>query len=236
MNIKNEFKIPKNVSEARTMQLNLKNRVSLKNKFGDISEIRTVAGCDVSYLPERHSRAGSIDEKNIYAAIVVLDINTLKTLETVKIKHRRSFLFPYIPGYLSFREGPVLIEAFKKLDIEPDLVIFDGQGIAHPRGIGIASHMGVILDKPAIGCAKSLLYGSYDEPPPGLKGAYTFLKDPSCTIIGIVMRSKKNTNPIFISQGNKIGLDMCADVVFNCLTKYRVPEPLRLAHIGANDN
>jgi len=227
MKIKTKFEIPKTVQEARVIQLNLKSRVSIRNNFSDIFEIRTVAGCDVSY---------STDEKNIFAAIVVLDINTLKILETVKIKFRRKFLFPYISGYLSFREGPVLVEAFKKLNIKPDVVLFDGQGIAHPRGIGIASHMGVILDRPSIGCAKSLLYGSYDEPPPGLKGAYTFLKDQYFTIIGIAMRSKKYTKPIYISQGHKMGLGMCADVVFKCLTKYRIPEPLRLAHIEANNN
>ena len=126
-----------------------------------------------------------------------------------------------------------MLEAIKKLKTEPDLFLFDGQGIAHPRGIGIASHLGVILDKPSIGCAKSHLYGNYEEPPPALKGAYTFLKDNAGTLMGIVMRSKKYTKPIFISQGHRIGLTTAADIIFKCLTKYRIPEPLRLAHIAS---
>jgi len=226
MKIKNKFEVPKDVARARAVQFELKNRVSLRNRFADVSEIKTVAGCDVSY---------SRDEKKITAAIVVLNLGTLAVIETVRIRYAGRFLFPYVPGYLSFREGPVLLEAFGELKAVPDAVMFDGQGIAHPRGIGIASHMGVILDLPSVGCAKSLLYGECDEPPPGLKGAYTFIKDPSFTVIGISMRSKKYTNPIFVSQGHMMGLGMCVDLVFRCLSKYRIPEPLRLAHIEANE-
>ena len=227
MKIKNKFIIPENVPQARAIQFSLRNMLSMKNDFSCPSEIRTVAGCDVSFKK---------DEKNIFAAIVVFDIESMKVIETVKIKYKGKFPFPYVPGYLSFREGPVLIEAFKKLRADPDVLMFDGQGIAHPRGIGIASHMGVILDKPSIGCAKSILYGSCGEPPPGLKGAYTFIKDDSFTVIGMAMRSKIYKNPIYISQGNRIGLEMCADVVFRCLTKYRIPEPVRLAHNEAKNN
>lgn len=224
MTIKNKFEMPDDVRQAKIIQQHLSEKIILKNDFEDILQIKTVAGCDVSY---------SKNEKKIFAAVVVLDIKTLKISEIVKIKYRKKFAFPYIPGYLSFREGPVLLEAIKKLKTEPDLFLFDGQGIAHPRGIGIASHLGVILDKPSIGCAKSHLWGNYEEPPPGLKGAYTFLKDDAGTLMGLVMRSKKFTKPIFISQGHKIGLNTAADIVFNCLTKYRIPEPLRLAHIEA---
>jgi len=224
MIIKNKFEMPNDVRGAKIIQQNLSTKIILKNDFEDISQIKTVAGCDVSY---------SKDEKKIYGAVVVLDFATLKILETVKIKYGGKFAFPYIPGYLSFREGPVLLEAIKKLKTEPDLFLFDGQGIAHPRGIGIASHLGVILDKPSIGCAKSHLYGNYEEPPPALKGAYTFLKDNAGTLMGIVMRSKKYTKPIFISQGHRIGLTTAADIIFKCLTKYRIPEPLRLAHIAS---
>ncbi|MBN1384226.1 MAG: endonuclease V [Elusimicrobia bacterium] len=235
MKIKNKFEMPDDIRKAKIIQQNLISKVVLKSDFEDISQIKTVAGCDVSYSPRIYPRN---NDKSIgvgvYAAIVVLDFSTLKILETVRIKYKGGFTFPYIPGYLSFREGPVLLEAIKKLKTEPDVFIFDGQGIAHPRGIGIASHMGVIIDKPCIGCAKSLLYGNYEEPPPGLKGAYTFLKDDAGTLIGICMRSKKFTKPIFISQGHKIGIRISADIIFGCLTKYRIPEPLRLAHIEAN--
>lgn len=225
MIIKNNFEIPENVSGAKIIQQELSNKIILKSDFEKLSQLKTIAGCDVSY---------SRDEKKIYAAVVVLDLVSLKILEKVRIKYGKKFTFPYIPGYLSFREGPFLIEAIKKLKIEPDIFLFDGQGIAHPRGIGIASHLGVILDKPSIGCAKSHLYGNYEEPPPALKGAYTFLKDDAGTLIGLTMRSKKFTKPIFISQGHRIGITTAADIVFKCLTKYRIPEPLRLAHIEAN--
>lgn len=225
MKIKNKFEMPDDVRRAKIIQQNLSAKIILKNDFEDISQIKTVAGCDVSY---------SKNEKKIFAAVVVLDFAALEILEKVKIKYKKKIAFPYIPGYLSFREGPVLIEAIKKLKTEPDIFLFDGQGIAHPRGIGIATHLGVLLDKPSIGCAKSHLYGNYEEPPPALKGAYTFLKDDAGTLIGLIMRSKKFTKPIFISQGQKIGLTTAADVVFKCLTKYRIPEPLRLAHIEAN--
>ncbi|MDO8734168.1 MAG: deoxyribonuclease V [Elusimicrobiota bacterium] len=225
MIIKNKFEMPTDVRQAKIIQQNLSAKIILKNDFEDILQIKTIAGCDVSY---------SKDEENIFAAIVVLDFASLEIVEKIKIRYRKKFAFPYIPGYLSFREGPVLLEAIKKLKTKPNVFLFDGQGIAHPRGIGIASHLGVILDKPSIGCAKSHLYGNYEEPPPALKGAYTFLKDAAGTLIGLIMRSKKFTKPIFISQGHRIGLTTAADIVFKCLTKYRIPEPLRLAHIEAN--
>lgn len=227
MLIKNKFEIPGNAGQAKIIQQNLISKLVLRSDFEDTSSIKTVAGCDVSYSPWDDGKSG------IYAAVVVLDFVTLKILETVKIKYGGKLMFPYIPGYLSFREGPALLEAIKKLKTEPDIFIFDGQGIAHPRGIGIASHIGIIIDKPSIGCAKSLLYGNYEEPPPGLKGAYTFLKDDAGTLIGICMRSKKFTKPIFISQGHRIGITVSSEIIFRCLTKYRIPEPLRLAHTEA---
>jgi|SRR3989339_761262 len=225
MKIKNKFEIPIDIKEAKIIQQDISKRIILKSDFEDISQIKTVAGCDISYRK---------DESEIYVTIVVLNLDNLKILEKVKIEYKGKFFFPYIPGYLSFREGPPLLDAIRKMKIEPDVFIFDGQGIAHPRGVGIASHLGVIIDKPSIGCAKSLLYGEYEEPPPGLKGAYTFLKDEVGTLIGTCMRSKKYTKPIFISQGHRIGLKISSDIIFKCLTKYRIPEPTRLAHIEAN--
>ncbi|MFH1541299.1 MAG: endonuclease V [Elusimicrobiota bacterium] len=256
--MKNKFETPNNIGQAilsnlvgraKIIQRNLSAKVILKNDFKDISDIKTIAGCYVSYLPnfcvqERGSKnnmqkRNSKNENNFFAAtaaVVVLDIETLRIVEKIKIKYRKKIAFPYIPDYLSFREGPALIEVIKKLQNKPDVFLFDGQGIAHPRWIGIASHLGVLLDKPSIGCAKSCLYGDYEEPPPALKGAHTFLKDDAGNLIGIVMRSKKYTKPIFISQGHKIDLVTASDIVFKCLAKYRIPEPLRLAHIEANKN
>ena len=236
MIIKNKFEIPDDVHQAKIIQQNLSSKIILKSDFEDAFQIKTIAGCDVSYSKDEKkiypNTNGQSIGAGVYAAVVVLDFATLKIKEFVKIRYRGKSIFPYIPGYLSFREGPVLIEVIKKLKTEPDVFIFDGQGIAHPRGIGIASHLGIVLDKPSIGCAKSLLYGNYEEPPPGVKGAYTFLKDDAETLMGICMRSKKYTKPIFVSQGHRIGINISADIIFKCLTKYRIPEPTRLAHIA----
>jgi deoxyribonuclease V len=146
-------------------------------------------------------------------------------------------LFPYIPGYLSFREAPVVIEAIRKLKTKPDAFIFDGQGIAHPRRMGLAAHIGLFLDKLSVGCAKTLLYGVHEEPPPGVSGAYTFLKTPENEprgfggdIIGIVLRTRKYVKPVFVSIGHKVDLELAGDIVMSCCSKYRLPEPIRAAH------
>jgi len=144
--------------------------------------------------------------------------------------------FPYIPGLLSFREAPACIAAVEKLKLSPDVFIIDGQGIAHPRRLGIASHLGLFFDKPTIGCAKSRLIGAFEEPPLQ-KGSYSLLKitnhEPLTTnheIIGAVVRTRTNVNPVFVSVGNKCTLDDAIRIVLACTTKYRIPEPTRLAH------
>jgi deoxyribonuclease V len=156
--------------------------------------------------------------------------------------------FPYIPGLLSFRESPVCIAAVEKLKNEPDTFIVDGQGIAHPRKLGIAAHLGLFFDKPTIGCAKSRLTGTFEDPPPE-KGAYTLLKDKKSTvpetsheppvpqvrdtsdeIIGAVVRTRTNVKPVFVSVGNKCLLKDAIKIILDCTTKYRLPEPTRLAH------
>ena len=189
MKIKNVFEMPREIGRAKIIQQNLSGRVIFRDDPGGIARLKTVAGCDVSY---------SKNEKDMFSAVVVLDLASLKPLEKIRIRYKNKSTFPYVPGYLSFREGPALLEAIRKLRTEPDVFIFDGQGIAHPRGIGIAAHLGVTLDKPSIGCAKSLLYGNCDEPPPAMKGAYTFLKDDAGTLIGLTMRSRQFTKPIFM--------------------------------------
>jgi deoxyribonuclease V len=140
--------------------------------------------------------------------------------------------FPYIPGLLSFREAPLLMATFNKLSIKPDLLLVDGQGIAHPRRFGLASHLGIMLDIPTIGCAKSCLCGSHDilDQQPG---HYVRLLDNGETI-GAAVRTKSNTKPIYVSIGHKIDLPSAVKWTINCCTKYRVPEPLRLAHLYAN--
>ena len=144
--------------------------------------------------------------------------------------------FPYIPGLLSFREASACIAAIEKLHTEPDLFMMDGQGIAHPRRLGLASHLGLFLGKPTIGCAKSRLTGTFDEPP-SEKGAYTLLKDkPKSTgsseseTIGAVVRTRTNVKPLFISVGHKCSLENAIELTLACTTRYRLPEPTRLAH------
>jgi len=209
------------VKKAKEIQLKLASQVKTSPAFNDISEIKTLAACDVSYR---------IKTNSVIASIVVMDFRTLTITEKIQIKDRYDKMFPYIPGLLSFREIPPLLKAFKKVKNSVDVVLVDGQGIAHPRYFGLGSHLGLILDKPTIGCAKSRLYGSFEEPPPGLKGAYTFLKDGGGYLIGLVMRSRPYTTPLFISPGHKMGIEMAGDVIIECVRRYRIPEPLRIAH------
>lgn len=135
--------------------------------------------------------------------------------------------FPYVPGFLSFREGPVILTAIEKLSVIPNLILIDGQGIAHPLGFGLASHIGVILNMPAIGCAKSRLVGEYREPA-RQRGSWSPLIYHDA-VVGAVLRTKDNVRPLFISPGHKIDLTSSIDVVLKCVTRYRIPEPLRRA-------
>lgn len=144
------------------------------------------------------------------------------------------FSFPYIPGFLSFREMPLAIEAFEKLRITPDLVMVDGQGLAHPRRFGIASHLGLFLNLPTIGCAKSHLIGEY-EMPAEAGGSYTYISDKG-EIIGAVVRTKDHVKPVFVSTGNKISLDDALKWTRGTCKGYRLPEATRLAHLAAGGN
>jgi deoxyribonuclease V len=178
---------------------------------------KVLAGIDCAF---------SKDAQRILAAIVVLRLPDFAAVETASAV--RKVTFPYIPGLLSFREAPVCIAAARKLRVRPDVFIIDGQGIAHPRRLGLAAHLGLFLDRPTIGCAKSRLTGEYDEPP-SEKGAYTLLTDKS-EEIGAVVRTRTNVKPVFVSVGNKCVLQDAVRVVLACAAKYRLPEPTRLAH------
>jgi deoxyribonuclease V len=138
-------------------------------------------------------------------------------------------LFPYVPGFLSFREGPVLIDVIGRLSINPDLILIDGQGIAHPLRLGLASHIGVLLNIPAIGCAKSRLIGDFEEPAPQ-RGDWSPLIYNADTV-GAVLRTRDNVRPLFISPGHKIDLQTSIEIVLDCVMKYRIPEPLRRADL-----
>jgi len=178
---------------------------------------KLIAGLDCAF-----SRNG----KRIIAAVVVLKLPDFDLVETTSA--RRKVAFPYIPGLLSFREAPVCIAAAEKLKVTPDIFIIDGQGIAHPRRLGLAAHLGLFFDRPTIGCAKSRLTGKFQQPPPK-KGAYTLLKDEKETI-GAVVRTRTNVKPVFVSVGNKCTLKDAIKIILECTTKYRLPEPTRLAH------
>ena len=141
--------------------------------------------------------------------------------------------FPYIPGLLSFREAPILLRAFRKLKSNPDIILFDGQGIAHPRHFGLASHMGLILGKPSIGCAKSRLVGEYSSVE-NTAGAYSKLVYGN-KVVGAVLRTKKNTKPIFVSPGHKTNLSFAIRIAMKTCRGYRIPEPIRQAHVYVND-
>ncbi len=204
---------PLDASEAINIQKNLTHKVRIENDFQDIN---LIAGVDCSY---------DIQNNVSKAVIVLMNINDLKPLRTI-IAHLPT-TFPYIPGLLSFREIPVILKAFEQLIEKPDLLMVDGQGIAHPRGLGIAAHLGVLTDIPSIGVAKSRLTGKYIEP--GInKGDQNLLLNGKIQI-GVVLRSKVNTKPLFISPGHLIDHETSVKIVKQCLTKYRLPEPTRIA-------
>lgn len=179
--------------------------------------ISRVAGCDVAYSKTKNL---------VYASVVVFSFPQLELLEE---KHATSEVtFSYVPGLLAFREGPALLEVLQKLESEPDLVLFDGQGVAHPRRIGIASHIGIILGKPSVGVAKTVLCGDFQEPG-RIRASSSSLTNKSAEI-GRVLRTKTGVRPVFVSVGHQIDLESAERIVLNCCTKYRLPEPVRVAH------
>jgi len=212
-------------SQARDCQKNLASKVQfipLKK------QPKLIAGIDCAF---------SKDGKKIIAAVIVLRLFDFAPVETTSAQ--RKVTFPYIPGLLSFREAPVCIAAVEKLKTKPGVFIIDGQGIAHPRRLGLAAHLGLFFDKPTIGCAKSRLTGQFQEPPLE-KGAYTLLKDKKGVkrdtqyeqyeTIGAVLRTRTNVKPVFVSVGNKCLLKDAIKITLSCAVKYRLPEPTRLAH------
>jgi deoxyribonuclease V len=202
--------------EARRLQNGLRTQVVRTDRFG---KINTVAGVDIG-LKKDIARA----------SVVVLSFPELQVVDSVVTES--PVRFPYIPGLLSFREIPPLLTAFTQLQTEPDLVIVDGQGIAHPRRFGLASHLGLILDKPTIGCAKSRLCGQYEEPE-SEQGSYTCLMDKG-EAIGAVVRTRGNVQVVYISIGHRISLDSARTLTLACCRGYRLPETTRYAHKAAS--
>ncbi|GAB3034310.1 deoxyribonuclease V [Spirosoma pulveris] len=177
----------------------------------------TIAGCDISF---------NKFEETVYAGIVVLRLDTLETIEETGVVSMAPF--PYIPGLLSFREIPSLLLAWQKLKTEPDVVMFDGHGTAHPRRIGIASHAGLFLNRPTFGCGKSVLVGKYDEPAPE-RGNWSPMRHYN-EVIGAALRTKNKVNPVYVSPGNLIDLETAISLTLACNGGYRIPEPTRRAH------
>jgi len=200
--------------EAIEIQKRLREELDLRRIEG---VIKTVAGVDVSSSRRSHE---------VWAGAVVFSYPELVKVEEKGIRGQTDF--PYVPGLLGFREIPLILRALALLEIEPDLILCDGQGIAHPRHLGLASHLGLVVDKPTIGCAKSRLVGEFSTVPER-KGGYSHLSYEGA-VVGAVARTRTGVKPLFVSPGNRITLDESLAVVFNCSGRYRVPEPTRLAH------
>ncbi len=212
-------------AEARAVQTRLAGRV----RFSKLKkEPKLVAGLDCAF-----GEGG----KRIFAAVVVLrrvaastpqelGMVSFELVETASAS--MDVTFPYIPGLLSFREAPVCLAAVEKLENKPDVFLIDGQGIAHPRRLGLAAHLGLFLEKPAIGCAKSRLTGTFEEPAVE-KGSHSPLYAGE-EVIGAVVRTRSNVKPLFISVGHQCRLEDAIELTLACTTKYRLPEPTRLAH------
>jgi len=201
--------------EAISIQEKLRRNISLINS---IRKVRSVAGADVSY-----SRRGGEG----IAAMVVFSYPDLDLMDEAFARGEVSF--PYIPGLLSFREAPLLIEAFQRLQCIPDVVLYDGQGIAHPRSLGLASHMGLLLELPSVGCAKKKLVGDFEEV--GLQPGSTTPIKIEGKIIGAVIRTRRGVKPVFVSPGHLIDLESSIELVLKTCRGFRLPEPIRRAHL-----
>ncbi len=205
-------------AEARQIQLDLRQRMERTDR---LPPIRWVAGADVALDLERPRTSVG---RGI-AGVIVYSFPEL--IEVERATAEGPLQFPYIPGLLSFRETPLLLGAFERLRIEPDLIFYDGHGYAHPRRFGIACHLGVLLDRPTVGCAKSRLVGTHAEP--ALKaGSTTFLMDDG-EIVGMVLRTRKDVKPIYVTQGHRISLERAVEFVQAVCDGYRIPRPTREA-------
>ena len=183
---------------------------------------KTLAAADVSF-----DRGGDL----LFAAVVVVEADTFAVIERVGLSSPARF--PYVPGLLSFREAPALLEAFARLKARPDVVLCDGQGIAHPRRLGIASHLGLWLDLPTVGCAKSLLCGSFDQPGPDRGDRSPLIHKGE--VIGAVVRTRSRVAPVYVSPGHRCDLESAVALILATTTRYRLPIPTRQAHDFVNE-
>lgn len=209
-----QFPFPQTVAEAIDLQVRLREQV--REEPLDVRAIRLVAGADVSF-----ERFGS----EAWAGIVVLRPQDMEIVDQVVV--RTSVRFPYVPGLLSFRETPPLLEAWERLRTKPDVVLCDAHGRAHPRRFGMACHFGLLVDTPTIGCAKSLLCGDVETMSPA--GDWLPICDGE-EVIGAALHTQPHARPVYISVGHRVDLPSAIEVVRQCVRKHRIPEPLRLAH------
>jgi deoxyribonuclease V len=204
-------------AQASEIQERLAGQVS---RSSEVDTPRFIAGADISARRARGTATG---------AVVVLRYPELRLVETRVVTSELDF--PYIPGFLSFRESPLILSICEKLSVTPDILLVDGQGIAHPRRFGLASHLGLLLNLPTIGCAKSLLCGTH-ETPGAEPGSYAEVIDEGETI-GAALRTKMGVKPVYVSIGHRVDLRTAIRWVMNCCRGYRLPEPTRLAHLAA---
>jgi len=211
---------PWDVSPAEAIRI----QEALRRRL-DLGEARrpteTVAGVDVSY---------DTRTPTVYAAVVLMRLDDHEILETATAT--RPATFPYIPGLLSFREAPAVLQAVTRLTRRPDCLLCDGQGIAHPRRFGLACHLGLLLDLPSIGCAKSVLVGEYQEPPKK-RGGFRMLIDRG-EQVGIILRTRDGVEPVYVSPGYRMNTQQAREIVLKATGRYRVPEPTRQAHLLVN--
>lgn len=238
------------LDEAKRIQRELRDRVILSDQI-PVDNVSIVGGVDIAFVSEYRGAAGRYDLAAVsaeredshtagspdghyrreirgtaVAAVVTFDVRNGIVLETAFAT--APVFFPYIPGFLSFREGPAVLAAIEELSVPPGVMIYDGCGIAHPRGFGLASHMAVLTGIPSVGCAKSRLCGSCDEPSP-VKGSWTGLvyKDRR---VGVCLRTRDGVRPVYVSPGSGFSVDGARELVLTTVGKFRLPEPTRLAH------
>jgi deoxyribonuclease V len=205
-------------SEAIEIQQSLRNKIVIQHLN---KEIKLIGGADISF---------NIYSEIVYAGIIILSYPDLKEITSATVVAKTTF--PYIPGLLAFREVPALVEAWNKLSIKPDVLMLDGHGIAHPRRLGIATHFGILQNVPTIGCGKSRLTGTFQEPDMAVfSQSELYHKQEK---IGYVLRSKKNCNPLFVSPGQLVSFEQSLELVKGCLKGYRLPETTRKAHLLVN--
>jgi deoxyribonuclease V len=202
------------IPEATRIQKELGNKLQIQDYN---SPITTIAGADISL---------NLYSTTIYAGIMVLHYPSMQPVAYSLVKDETGF--PYVPGYLAFREAPALHKVWEQIPEKPDILVVDGHGIAHPRRMGIAAHFGAVANHATIGCAKNLLFGKYSEPSPE-KGSAQPIMDKA-EQIGWAYRSKSKTNPVYVSPGHMVGMQQSLDILKTCTGKYRIPEPTRLAH------